>query len=93
MLVLSGLKNEVQINIKKGSLIPPDVDISQVMSEMIESPAMVLKGEVILRLSKIYRGIVYLLKVENREDNSNGEMLAGRKRENQTIEIPGYTRN
>lgn len=79
--------NKKKIIFKEGTMIPPDTPISLVLSKTIEAPAKVLKGDVILRLSKKVKAPVYLLKIEKSEVKPNGVMFAGMLMETKAQQI------
>lgn len=68
--------NKMRIDFKAGTMIVPATPISQVISEKIEAPAKVLRGEVTFRVAMKEKAPVYLLKVD-KSDNPNGVMFAG----------------
>jgi len=67
----------IEIKIKGKSLRPPNVDISQIISNKLEAPALALNGNITLRLSMDNTSPIYLLKEEKHRYYTNGEMKAG----------------
>ena len=65
-----------RIIFKDGTMIAPITPFSNVISEKIEAPAHVLRGEVTILVSKKEKAPVYLLKID-KSDNPNGMMFAG----------------
>ncbi len=67
----------IEIKIKGKSLRPPKGDISQIISNKLEAPALALNGDVTLRLSMDNKSPIYLLKEEKNRKNTNRVMKAG----------------